>query len=71
MERAVRVARVNDVFAFRRAIVAMLGLGAFRLLSQRDLVGLEHLSLAQQGERARGLRDHDTVGLKGLSLLRA
>src|SRR5262245_57832912 len=71
MELAVRVARVNDVLAFRRATVATLGLGACRLLSKRNLVGLEYLSLTQQRKRTRGLHDDDAVGLKYVSLLGA
>ena len=63
MELAVRVSVVDNVGAFRRAMVPLPGLWSDRLTSEGNFVSLYHLAGMHQVQGASVLVDDDAVGL--------
>jgi len=63
MELAVRVSVVDNLDAFRRAMVTLPGLWSNGLTSEGNFVSLDHLAGMHQVQGASVLVDDDAVGL--------
>lgn len=70
MVAGILVPGVDLISPFWGLMIALLLLGADRFFTQRDLVGLQGLVLAEEGHAPFGLLDEDPVGIGFFGLLR-